>query len=873
VSTTLKRISKWATELPFWEQAALEKIVTGVEFVEADYTELLQYLMEDAELVPKTASRPALAFPQWAEGDDAPNASSPMKLTKLHGLCNVNALVSNQVLTFGPALTVVYGANGSGKSGYARVIASAAFTRGDKQVLKDVTQPVDPAKLMTAKIELADGGPKPVTVDYEVGQPCPPMRSFYVFDSTSVHAHLTKSNPMSFSPAGLGYLTRLAEVTDQVRLRLQSQIDQRNRANPFTPLFSGNTEVSQLVAGLGAGTDLEDVRRLANLPNDELARLNSLDQEIAELKSQKMAEKIEELRQKIEDLQKLQTTLDLLSATLSDERSAEIGARIEEWQSHNAAAQSLSVGQFKTDYFSQTGTDAWQDFIQAAQALAKGESSPDKPYPQPESHCLLCHQPLSLESRELLFRLWAFLEGQAQSKLAEIETELNTRSRALTSLDLDFFTDQAVSYRHLQAQGDLILAKTEAYLAKCRERQSAMLDMARERQEKIILPFAESPAGELADFTKALSEEKQALENLDIDKQIAELEALKLELTHRQSLAGLLSQIEQFVADRQWAKHASESKVKRSTMHITKKYNELFSELVTQKYVDLFTDTLKKLKCPLRVKVQTKAQKGTTHKQIALLTDASVPADLAQPEKVLSEGEQRAVALADFLTEMALDEGSAGVVLDDPVTSLDFGWKEVVAEHLVREATGQRQVIVFTHDLHFLYCIKHRALAAKVSLETHWIEKRDDKPGHVFLNNSPDTEKDYKSSAIPQRIYKEAKEPSLPPEKQQRLLKDGFGALRTCYEAFVIFDLFAGSVQRFEERVAIESLRTVVIDRGIVNDVVDKVGLLSRYIEGHLHSDPYIAEKPTPDMLLQEIKDYDEIKKRHSDFKKAQGIK
>lgn len=37
------------------------------------------------------------------------------------------------------------------------------------------------------------------------------------------------------------------------------------------------------------------------------------------------------------------------------------------------------------------------------------------------------------------------------------------------------------------------------------------------------------------------------------------------------------------------------------------------------------------------------------------------------------------------------------------------------------------------------------------------------------------------------------------PQVQERLLRDGFGALRTSYEAFIIFELFNEVVLRFGE--------------------------------------------------------------------------
>jgi hypothetical protein len=272
------------------------------------------------------------------------------------------------------------------------------------------------------------------------------------------------------------------------------------------------------------------------------------------------------------------------------------------------------------------------------------------------------------------------------------------------------------------------------------------------------------------------------------------------------------------------------------------------------------------------VRIETRTQKGETYKQIALQKDESIPSDQAQPDKVLSEGEQRAVALADFFTEVRLDTQSCGVVLDDPVTSLDFQWKETIADYIVEESTRQ-QVIVFTHDLHFLFVLKEKTEKMGLPIIAHEIEKRDEKPGWVFLNNSPMSEKDYKTSKKPKEIYEIVKQPNLPPMEQQRYLGLGFASLRTCYEAFIIYDLFGGVVERFQERTRTDLLVKVAIDPEIRDRVVEKIGLLSRLMEGHLHSDASTAQKPTPDMLLREIEEFDELKKRHKEFKNAQGIK
>ena len=297
----------------------------------------------------------------------------------------------------------------------------------------------------------------------------------------------------------------------------------------------------------------------------------------------------------------------------------------------------------------------------------------------------------------------------------------------------------------------------------------------------------------------------------------------------------------------------------------------MFSELVTDKYIELFARTLSDLKCPLDVDVIYKAEKGRTFKRLALKTNDNFPRDQANPDKVLSEGEQRAVALADFFTEIALDEHSSGFILDDPVTSLDFQWKETIAETVVKEAMN-KQAIVFTHDLHFLHCLKTKADENAVNIHAHWIQKREDIPGYVFSDNSPMCEKDYKEAKQAHEFYEKAKAPSIGADDQQHCLESGFGALRTSYEAFIMFDLFNNVVRRFEERISGDRLKDVYIDEGVRDEVVESVGRISRYIGAHLHSDMYMAQKPTPEILNEELERFKQLRAKHKKLKKDHGI-
>src|SRR5207302_1840263 len=110
-------------------QRAFDRILEGLPFLAVDLDELMTYLLEDANLQPKSSPRPSLKQILSSSPADVA-AHTRMRLLTLSNLKNVNALADGQRLTFCSGLTIVYGANGSGKSGYARVLGSAGFTRG-----------------------------------------------------------------------------------------------------------------------------------------------------------------------------------------------------------------------------------------------------------------------------------------------------------------------------------------------------------------------------------------------------------------------------------------------------------------------------------------------------------------------------------------------------------------------------------------------------------------------------------------------------------------------------------------------------------------------------------------------------------------------
>jgi hypothetical protein len=809
MANVISEIVDWAgSKLKYWEQSALHKIMSGATLDEQTIKDLLEDLYIDFNLKNDPGDRPEINFDAFKKkGSQA--APSNIQICEIKNFTNVNALVPDQCLPIGPALTVVYGANGSGKSGYTRVLGCAGFMRGGVDVLPNVHDLKSKGQIQTVEIEIDDGSGKKC-LSYSPGQECIELNSLYVFDVKSVQEHLVKSNQFTFSPAGLSYLTQLVEVTDAVRVQLLNLVQYYDKPEDFTTFFQGGeSTIKEMMRALNSNTDIEDIKKAAVLTDKDNKRIGELDKKIADLKTKNIPKQISDLKTTKKDLNSLKDQLENLSTNLADDVTQRIRTGINDFNAADSVAKQLGIDQFKTDYFTQTGTKPWYEFVKTAKALAEKEQTEDKIYPQEGDRCLLCHQPLTVESRGLILKLWDFLGGEAQTAVKKAKKGLDTFKLALDKTGLDFFNDQSVSHRYLTAYDKQKKTNTIStvidFIEGCKSRHEALKQLIESKDTKTTLSaLPETGVNQIEAVIQEMDAKVETLKKADPAKEIETLENELRTLNHKTILAEKCTDIDKYIRKIKWV--VSAKKAGGTSRPISTKYNALFKEIVAGGYLQSFEKILSNLGRPLRVKVETKPKKGVAFRQLKLEVESGVIPRGATPDTVLSEGEKRAVALADFLTEVDLDTASGGIVLDDPVTSLDLEWVSAISSLIVNEAKN-RQVVVFTHNLPFIHYLKNYSKDQGTDIQMHWIKRgeHDDLPGYVYANNSPALESDYKTTHKANQHYKKAMKSS--PADQEVALKQGFGALRTTYEAFIVFTLLAGVVVRWDERVSPGRLR------------------------------------------------------------------
>ena len=141
-------ILAWSQDRPLWQRDALRRLTETEELTDEDIDELTT-LCKDSTLP---------AAPLSADHIRAPEAGlPPAQLRAIRDVLNVNALAEGQRLNFlTGGVTIVYGDNSSGKSGYVRVLKRACRARGpDEHILKNIyTAPAGPQQ---AEIDFTAG--------------------------------------------------------------------------------------------------------------------------------------------------------------------------------------------------------------------------------------------------------------------------------------------------------------------------------------------------------------------------------------------------------------------------------------------------------------------------------------------------------------------------------------------------------------------------------------------------------------------------------------------------------------------------------------------------------------------------------------------
>lgn len=834
-------LPRWANNQDAWCRAIAGDVLKNrVQPSDLDIDRYLKILLSEKKL----SEEPFSGIPKIEEKQLDANPLEPVRLGSLQVANGVNAIKPGACVEFAPGVTVIFGENASGKSGYVRVLKRAAGVRTAEDILPNVRVATRPAPSGRFNVTV---GTKEQNIEWKNEFGIAPLNRVNIFDARGARLHAEDDLTYVYTPGELTLFPFVQNAIERVRAALESAIGARTPGvNTILASFDRACSIYPIIETLGAATDLDEVKKYAVLPDDVDSAIETLKVEVDALKSSNIQNELRRVRSRTAIVQALKAAISTVKAFDVATYDAHVQARNRALQRRDEAGSKAFDG---LGIPGALGRE-WQAFIQAGEDYIKKNAADG--YPGESDVCAYCQQPLTARAVELIKKYRDFTNNEIKAALDAAERQLRDYVAPVVDVKADALRQQLADEAN---GGNDVLNPLTAVL---------------EQIGRLIINATNRSAIDWTDKIAALNaadavvtEEEVRLAGLisglqaSIDQRQTALKAKQTELTELQgkkTASSLLPQIEKRVSDAKWVGRANIVKnnmtgVLRSLTDAAKEASE---ELLNRDFERRFRDECKALRVP-DVTLNFPGRQGqvTRRKLVASYN----------PNQVLSEGEQKALALADFLAEVTAVPASSPVIFDDPITSMDYRRIHEVCDRIVALAQSH-QTIVFTHNIWFAAELLSKA--DKKNWKYYDIRSEGGDAGVVSTASHPRVDTIAKVSDRVKKLIEGA-------EKQQgevkaALVEKGYEELRALCEIVVEHEMFKGVVQRYAPNVMMTKLEKINIGKlqESMAAIVATFDKCCRYIASHSQPRETQSIRPTLDELKA---DYDTVLKAREPHK------
>jgi hypothetical protein len=853
--SVLDSIIKWAEQdLPNWQSDAVRRLLTQTSLTDNDKDDILAMLKSKNGLVDSNKPAPSPQPVKKGDVSGAPQIASKITLKAIEDLSNVNAIPDGSRLLFGhEGLTVIYGENATGKSGYARVLKKACRARDTKEQIHPniySKDPHGPAKA-TFKISVSNGPDQ--KLQWEDGKDAPEeLANIAVFDSKCARIIIDEKNEPTYLPYGSHIFGELVGLLQEFRSTLGKEKPQPEILQDDDILPA--TEAGQLLSKLSFETPDSSIERLAKWSSEDEENLIQLKTRITKAQAEDPLKQTQAIRNKKGRFDKLGREISRIDSILSESPAEALKQQIDEL---NTAEQVLAIASQQSlagEPLPGAGGKVWQKLYEAARQYSVEEAYPGKDFPQTGegSRCVLCMQILSDDAKARMQRFKTFMEKTVKRQVDIASQTLENTLISIRSLDFTIRETYNDVLDEIRGRNPALATKLEEYIPSMKTRAEDMLTAGTNKKVSEFSARQPNPSPDIEQISKNLEMEAVQLENAAEPEVLNRLISQKDELEARKYFTErkgkILTYVEKLRIAQKYDACISETKHKA----ITDKGKDLICEALTPQLLGALKNELSALGST-HLNLGLKASGGygeTSHKMELPNILYSTGIKLSE---VLSEGEQHVVGIAGFLAELSVAGHSCPIVFDDPVCSLDHRYREKVAERLVKEAKV-RQVIIFTHDIVFLFELETKAAAdGNVKFLTQTV-RYDDAPGscceglpwhsmHVkerltFLNNM--LHDIWGLHTANRREY-------------NRGAGEIYALLRATWEAAVEEVLFHGVIRRYCGEVHTRELRYVTVTDDHYKKIHWAMSKCSKWLVAHDKAKPLDENRPLPGEIQEDI--------------------
>lgn len=846
MSETQTEIVEWLHKQQDWLQEAALRILTNGGVTPKDLNEVAAFLKTD-EGAKTTQSR---TFPGFlVQGADP---SQTLRLVSIGPISGIDNLAPRTPLAFGKSnLSVIYGGNGAGKSGYTRILKKSSGHPSATDLRPNVFRKDVVSRSCTISFEV--GGVPTSEAWNPDGAPIDALLPIDIFDTATSRIYLNGETEATYTPGAVLLFENLGTFCDRVRGIFDNEQGKLISRIPTLPVQLAATNAGKIYQSLKATLSVKDLVTMTQWGEAEVESLAALEERLKTADPAALAKTKRASRSQLNDLVlSLSKASSVVNAEAVDAHEQIKNDAITKRAAANEGARALAASSELED----VGGTTWRLLWEAAKSYSISAAYPDQDYPNvsDDSRCVLCQQTLGTAEKTRFKRFEDYVSGTLEASANRAEQAWEARIKGFPICPASESLKTSCLASGLPEEEWLV--RLEAAW-NCVKRVTEELKSLKSGE---VTPASADDFSVLADLRIISARLETEAIQLEADATQFDRAAAKLAIAELQGREWTSQQKEHITAEVVRLKAYSEyDKWKRwtSTTTISRKAGSIAEALITEAYVHRFNAELARLGAShIKVElVKTRVQRGKTMHRIQLKGVGGV-----SPDHVLSEGEHRMVVLAAFLADASANHRSAPFIFDDPISSLDQSYEERTIARLI-ELSEHRQVIVFTHRLSFLGIMTSISNPDQIYLSAEaW---GSGEPGLVplFAKNPEGALKDLKNSKVVQAAKVLNSEGS---DGYYPLAKAICSDFRILMERVVELVLLGSVIQRHRRDVQtlgkLSGLAKITsADCGLIEEMMTKYSAFE-----HSQSSELPATLPTPEDLTTDI---DRILGWHGEFK------
>lgn len=855
----IQELFSWFKTCPLWIQDAARRLYNHPEGLsETDYQELVHLCLKEKGV----AGEDNIDFHPLDSvlGSANPNAHK-LILKSLRGLKHVNAIDQAQALMFADkGLTVVYGQNGSGKSGYARVFKKACFSRDkDERIIPNVTKTTDSDCIPEAIFDVeVDGQAKSILWKQSDNSMIEELSYISVFDTKSARVVLSKEQECYYVPYGLDILQNIGNIViPKVKAFITDRLSSIDLSTTQFAQLSGDHEVGRLFQSL-ASANYDDIVKLSQLEPKEMERGKELSKI---LQSTDLRKDMENARLSAVRIKAYLGTVNDLAAKLSDEEIEKYRLiRINYNQAIIDEQNAALVLKGDTELLPGTGGELWKALFEAARKFSLQSAYPKEGFPPVNAgkKCVLCQQLLTDDAVGRLMRFNTYVSSELSNRVKDARAKLESAIAFVRTFDGVALVNSPILDEIDNIQPNIIPSVRE-YLANLSDRHRNLLLSIEGRQEWCVCIFDKpSPVTCMRNIVaRQYHVSRKLRDSMDEEKrskQQQELDGLRA----RVRLSRLLPHVKAWF-DRKAHHDALRAIITSlSPLAFTKKAMELSEKVMTEPMQNALVNEFRALGVNRNAVVLPIYKSRGTQGRVLSSFGLDCPSkELAI--KVLSEGQLKAIALASFFAETDVAGHSHAMVFDDPISSFDIVRMKLVAFRLAQEAQ-KRQIIVFSHNAVFVNSLRICAEEIGVPILEQSLSVSVTGTGTVNVG-LPWNQKNWNDRISEIRHLSKllkGRWTACPSDNLIAEMQKIYDKLRATIERIVQDVCLNGTVRRFEDYIRVQNLeKAACLDLQSARKLIRLYHEFCEHVEGHDHSEstPNILSIESLELDIQSLED------------------